>query len=97
LGAIAELVEDGRTGFHFQAGKAEDLARVIDLVQTSTSQLASMKKWRSAVAAEGGKACFDLARHFSRMGRSPDQLTRELVYDWLDRTVILGPDILCRV
>jgi glycosyltransferase involved in cell wall biosynthesis len=43
LGAIAEIVEDGRTGFHFQPGKAEDLARVIDLVQTSTSQLASMR------------------------------------------------------
>jgi glycosyltransferase involved in cell wall biosynthesis len=43
LGAIAELVEDGRTGFHFQAGKSEDLARVIDLVQANTPQLASMR------------------------------------------------------
>jgi glycosyltransferase involved in cell wall biosynthesis len=43
LGAIAEVVEDGRTGYHFQAGNAQDLARVIDTVQASTSQLAAMR------------------------------------------------------
>ena len=43
LGAIAEVVEDGRTGFHFQPGNAQDLARAIDLVQASPSQLASMR------------------------------------------------------
>jgi glycosyltransferase involved in cell wall biosynthesis len=43
LGAIAELVEDGRTGFHFQPGNAQDLARAIDLAHASTSQLISMR------------------------------------------------------
>jgi glycosyltransferase involved in cell wall biosynthesis len=43
LGAIAEVVEDGRTGFHFQHGNAQDLARAIDLAQASMSQLASMR------------------------------------------------------
>jgi glycosyltransferase involved in cell wall biosynthesis len=43
LGAIAEVVEDSRTGFHFEPGKADDLARVIDVAQRSTSQLSSMR------------------------------------------------------
>lgn len=43
LGAIAELVEDGRTGFCFQPGNAQDLARVIDLAHSNTSQLISMR------------------------------------------------------
>ena len=43
LGAMAEIVEDGRTGFHFQPGDARDLARVIDLAHGSTQELASMR------------------------------------------------------
>ncbi len=42
-GAITEIVEDGRTGFHFQPGNAQDLARAIDLAQASPMQLASMR------------------------------------------------------
>ena len=43
LRAIAELVEDGRTGFCFEPANAHDLARTIDVAHASTSQLASMR------------------------------------------------------
>ncbi len=43
LGAMAELVDNGRTGFHFRAGDAMDLARTIELVDESVPQLASMR------------------------------------------------------
>ena len=43
IGAVAEIVEDGRTGFHFQPGDARDLARVIDLAHGSPQKLASMR------------------------------------------------------
>lgn len=43
LGAIAELVDEGRTGFHFRAGCSQDLARVMDNVQADTNNLSSMR------------------------------------------------------
>jgi glycosyltransferase involved in cell wall biosynthesis len=44
IGAVAEIVEDGRTGFHFQPGNARDLARVIDLAYGSPQRLVSMRQ-----------------------------------------------------
>jgi glycosyltransferase involved in cell wall biosynthesis len=43
LGAAAEIVEDGRTGFHFRSGDAQDLTRAIDLAQANPLQIASMR------------------------------------------------------
>ncbi len=43
LGAMAEIVDEGRTGFHFQAGNPRDLARVINLAEKSPRQLAAMR------------------------------------------------------
>lgn len=43
IGAVAEIVEDGRTGFHFQPGDARDLARVVDLAHANPQKLASMR------------------------------------------------------
>jgi glycosyltransferase involved in cell wall biosynthesis len=44
IGAVAEIVDDGRTGFHFQPGDSSDLARVINLARSNTQQLASMRR-----------------------------------------------------
>ena len=44
IGAVAEIVDDGRTGFHFQPGDARDLARVIDVAHGSPEKLASMRR-----------------------------------------------------
>lgn len=43
LGAIAEVVDNGRTGFYFQAGDAHDLARAIDCAEATPRQLSSMR------------------------------------------------------
>jgi glycosyltransferase involved in cell wall biosynthesis len=43
IGAVAEIVDDGRTGFHFQPGDARDLARVIDSAHANPQRLASMR------------------------------------------------------
>jgi glycosyltransferase involved in cell wall biosynthesis len=42
IGAIAELVEDRRTGLHFQPGVPEDLAAQVDWAMTHPQQLAVM-------------------------------------------------------
>jgi glycosyltransferase involved in cell wall biosynthesis len=42
LGAMAELVEDGRTGLHFSPTQAEDLARKVIWAWTHPSELAAM-------------------------------------------------------
>ncbi len=43
LGAMAELIDAGRTGDHFQAGDASDLARCARRLYTSPALLASMR------------------------------------------------------
>jgi glycosyltransferase involved in cell wall biosynthesis len=43
LGAVAEMVNDGRTGFHYRAGDPQDLARAIDRAFTSGDGLATMR------------------------------------------------------
>jgi glycosyltransferase involved in cell wall biosynthesis len=42
-GAVAEIVTDAVTGFHFQQGNAADLARVLDSVSTEAGILLSMR------------------------------------------------------
>jgi glycosyltransferase involved in cell wall biosynthesis len=43
LGAMAEIVEDGRTGFHFQPGDPEDLAATVQRAWTDTRRAQVMK------------------------------------------------------
>jgi len=43
LGAMAELVEDGRTGLHFEAGNAADLAGKIEQLLAEPVRLAEMR------------------------------------------------------
>jgi glycosyltransferase involved in cell wall biosynthesis len=43
-GAPAELVNDGRTGFHFRSGDSEDMARVLRRVFAPDSDLAAMRR-----------------------------------------------------
>ena len=44
IGAIAELVEDRRTGLHFQPGVPADLAAQVDWAMTHPQQLAAMRR-----------------------------------------------------
>jgi len=44
LGGMAELVEDGRTGWRFRAGDAEDLARVLADVLRDPGRLAALER-----------------------------------------------------
>lgn len=44
IGAIAEVVEAGRTGFHFRPGDAEDLAVQIEWAVTHPLKLAQMRR-----------------------------------------------------
>lgn len=43
IGAIAELVEHGRTGLHFQPGDPEDLARQVSWAQAHPGEWAAMR------------------------------------------------------
>jgi glycosyltransferase involved in cell wall biosynthesis len=42
LGALAELVEDGRTGLRFRPGNPEDLAAKVEWAWTHPRELAAM-------------------------------------------------------
>lgn len=42
LGAIAEIVEDGRTGLHFTAGDPEDLAAKVEWARTHPQEMEAM-------------------------------------------------------
>ncbi|MDB9315908.1 glycosyltransferase family 4 protein [Spirulina sp. CS-785/01] len=44
IGAIAELVEEGRTGLHFALGDAEDLAAKVDWIFSHPQAVAQMRK-----------------------------------------------------
>lgn len=44
IGAIAELVEDGRTGLHFQPGNAVDLATQVEWALAHPQELATMRQ-----------------------------------------------------
>ncbi|NJL09314.1 MAG: glycosyltransferase family 4 protein [Calothrix sp. SM1_7_51] len=44
IGAIAELVEPGRTGLHFQPGDAKDLADKVEWIMSHPTQLAQMRR-----------------------------------------------------
>jgi glycosyltransferase involved in cell wall biosynthesis len=44
LGAMEEIVEDGRTGLHFTPGDAEDLAAKVDWAWTHPAEMAAMGK-----------------------------------------------------
>jgi glycosyltransferase involved in cell wall biosynthesis len=44
IGAIAELVDHGRTGFHFRSGDPEDLAAQVERALHSASELAVMRR-----------------------------------------------------
>jgi glycosyltransferase involved in cell wall biosynthesis len=44
LGAMEEIVEDGRTGLHFTPGDAEDLAATVDWAWTHPAEMAGMGK-----------------------------------------------------
>ncbi len=42
LGGLGEIVEDGRTGLHFRAGDAEDLASKMEWAWNQPAALSSM-------------------------------------------------------
>jgi glycosyltransferase involved in cell wall biosynthesis len=42
-GAVAEIVDDGQTGFHFRSADAASLARILDRVSGNSEQLNSMR------------------------------------------------------
>jgi glycosyltransferase involved in cell wall biosynthesis len=44
IGAIAELVDHGRTGLHFQPGQAQDLANWVDWAMTHPIELSKMRQ-----------------------------------------------------
>jgi glycosyltransferase involved in cell wall biosynthesis len=44
IGAIAELVDHGRTGLHFQPGNPEDLAEQVKQLMTYTEKLSKMRQ-----------------------------------------------------
>ena len=44
IGAIAEVVDSGRTGLHFQPGDSEDLATKVKWVLTNPKKLAQMRR-----------------------------------------------------
>jgi glycosyltransferase involved in cell wall biosynthesis len=44
IGAIAELVESGRTGLHFRPGDAEDLAAKVEWLLANPAKLAQMRQ-----------------------------------------------------
>jgi glycosyltransferase involved in cell wall biosynthesis len=44
LGAMAEIVDDGRTGLHFKPGDAADLAAKVRLLLAEPQKLARMRK-----------------------------------------------------
>jgi glycosyltransferase involved in cell wall biosynthesis len=44
LGAMEEIVADGRTGLHFTAGDAEDLAQKVEWAWAHSEQMAEMGK-----------------------------------------------------
>jgi glycosyltransferase involved in cell wall biosynthesis len=44
VGAVAEIVDDRETGFHFQAGDPGDLARLLDEISTHPGILAGMRE-----------------------------------------------------
>jgi len=44
LGAMAELVDDGRAGLHFQAGNASDLASKIQQLLSDPARLSAMRE-----------------------------------------------------
>jgi glycosyltransferase involved in cell wall biosynthesis len=43
IGAVAEIVDHGRTGFHFQTGNPQDLARMIDYAFENENELTAMR------------------------------------------------------
>jgi glycosyltransferase involved in cell wall biosynthesis len=43
IGAVAEIVDDGRTGFHYRTGDPQDLARAIDRAFARADGLADMR------------------------------------------------------
>jgi glycosyltransferase involved in cell wall biosynthesis len=44
IGAIAELVDSGRTGLHFRPGDSEDLAARVEWALTHPTELALMRQ-----------------------------------------------------
>ncbi len=44
IGAMAEIVEDGRTGLHFNHGDADDLAEKVDWALSHPHEMAEMGK-----------------------------------------------------
>ncbi|MBT6153911.1 MAG: glycosyltransferase family 4 protein [Planctomycetaceae bacterium] len=44
MGAMQELVDHGRTGFHFEPGNADDLAKKIQQMLADPTQLANMRR-----------------------------------------------------
>jgi glycosyltransferase involved in cell wall biosynthesis len=44
IGAMAEIIEDGRTGLHFRAGDAEDLAAKVEWLMGHADELSVMRR-----------------------------------------------------
>jgi glycosyltransferase involved in cell wall biosynthesis len=44
LGAMAELIDDGQTGLHFEPGNSDDLASKVRQLAANPSQIASMRR-----------------------------------------------------
>jgi glycosyltransferase involved in cell wall biosynthesis len=59
-GSMAELVEDGKSGWHFETGSAEDLARVVREAWSSPDEL----RRRAGVARMMYEQKYSLARNY---------------------------------
>lgn len=65
LGAMSELIDNGRTGMHFEAGSPEDLARTVNLLVRDRNSLAAM---RVAARAEY-EAKYTAERNYATLAR----------------------------
>lgn len=63
IGAIAELVEAGRTGLHFQPGNATDLAAQVDWALSHPAELHHMRQ----VVREEFEAKYTAAQNYQRL------------------------------
>jgi glycosyltransferase involved in cell wall biosynthesis len=69
IGAVAELVDPGRTGVHFVAGDAADLAARVEWLIDHPRELASMRQ----AAREDYEAKYTAAANYARLSEIYDQ------------------------
>jgi glycosyltransferase involved in cell wall biosynthesis len=77
LGAMEEIVEDGRTGLHFTAGDADDLAEKVDWAWRHPGQMSEIgeqarREYETKYTADQNYAMLmEIYRHAMRSGPAP--------------------------